>query len=129
VLSNNPCRAYVQNAVLTADQARLALMLFEGALRFGREAAGHIAARDAAGAHRAIVRAQEIVEYLAVTVNPDLEIGRNLAMLYDFIHRRLVEANLKKDAALLEEAVTILEQLRDTWREVLETKSENGEGA
>ncbi|HAG07331.1 MAG: Flagellar protein FliS [Clostridia bacterium 62_21] len=116
----NPYQQYRENAVLTADQGRLALMLFEGAARFAREAAGHIAARNPAAAHAAIVRAQDIVEYLAATVNPEIEVGRNLAALYDFIHTRLVEANAKKDTAPLGEAIGLIEQLRDTWREALD---------
>lgn len=116
----NPYRQYRENAVLTADQGRLALMLFEGAARFAREAAEYIAARDTAAAHQAIIRAQDIVEYLAGTVNTEVEVGRNLAALYNFIHNRLVEANAKKDTAPLGEAIALVEQLRDTWREALD---------
>lgn len=123
----NPYQQYRENAVLTADQPRLALMLFEGAVRFASEAAQHIAARDMAAAHRAIIRAQDIVEYLAATVNTEIEVGRNLAALYDFVHTRLVEANIKKDPTPLGEAIGLLEQLRDTWREALDGRTGAGE--
>ncbi|MEW5762760.1 MAG: flagellar export chaperone FliS [Bacillota bacterium] len=127
MFANNPYREYVQNAILTADQPRLALMLFEGAVRFARQAAEYIAARDTAAAHQAIIRAQDIVEYLAATVNQEVEVGRNLAALYDFVHTRLVEANINKDTALLGEAIGLLEQLRDTWREALDGRTGAGE--
>lgn len=124
----NPYQQYRDNAILTADQGHLALMLFEGAVRFARQAVGHIAARNTAAAHEAIVRAEEIVDYLAATANDEIEVGRNLAALYDFIYRRLVEANITKDTNLIHEAVGLLEQLRDTWREALNGKVSEGEG-
>lgn len=125
---NNPYQQYRENAILTADQGRLALFLFEGAVRFARQAAGYIEARNAAAAHHALVRAQDIVEYLASTVNTEIEVGQNLATLYDFIYRRLVEANLNKDVRLVKEASGLLEQLRDTWQEALNMNGNGAEG-
>jgi flagellar protein FliS len=116
----DPYQHYRENAILTAGQERLALMLFEGAARFARDAFGQITASDLPAAHRSLTRAQDIVEYLAATANTDLEVGRNLAALYDFIYRRLVEANISKDPHLIQEAGVLLEQLRDTWREALD---------
>ncbi|MEW6172115.1 MAG: flagellar export chaperone FliS [Bacillota bacterium] len=123
----NPYQQYHDNAILTADQGRLALFLFEGAARFARQAAGHIEGHDISAAHHALVRAQDIVEYLASTVNTEIEVGQNLAALYDFIYRCLVEANISKDTGLIKEAVSFLDQLRDTWREALNGKGLEGE--
>jgi flagellar protein FliS len=43
------------------------------------------------------------------------EIAANLARLYDYIIRRLTEGNLRNDAALLDEAVELLNEIRGGW--------------
>lgn len=123
----DPYQQYRDNAVLTASQERLALMLFEGAVRSTRQASEYISAKNTSAAHNALVRAQNIVEYLASTANIEVEVGQNLALLYDYIHDRLIEANMKKEKRPLDEAISLLEQLRDTWRQALEGETVEGE--
>ena len=40
-------------------------------------------------------------------------------MMYDYIYRILVKANISKDVALLDEATGLIRQLRDTWKEAM----------
>jgi len=115
----NPYQQYQQNAVLTADPGRLTLMLYRGAVKFIRQAEESTASRDISGAHQACLRAQDILLHLLGTVDTGLEIGKNLAALYDYMYRRLVAANVKKDAAILEEVAGLLEDLAGTWEEAL----------
>lgn len=117
----NPYQAYQQQAVAGADRGELTLMLFNGAVRFIRQGGEHIAAGNIAGAHRAIVRGQEIIAHLRSTLNMDYELAHNLDALYEFIHRLLVEANVKKDGALLGQALELVEQLRDAWAQAVKT--------
>lgn len=39
--------------------------------------------------------------------------------VYDYIYRRLVEANMKKDKDILNEALKHIKTMRDTWKEVM----------
>lgn len=116
---SNPYQQYRQNAVLTADPGRLTLMLFNGAAKFARQALSCLEANDLPAAHQNMVRAQDILAYLLSTVNSEMEVGRNLASLYDYMYRRLVEANVKKDGAILQEVAGMLEDLGSTWREAV----------
>ena len=43
--------------------------------------------------------------------------ARKLMSVYDFIVRRLIEANLKKDIAIMDEVIPLIEEIRDTWYE------------
>ncbi|MBO8129205.1 MAG: flagellar export chaperone FliS [Peptococcaceae bacterium] len=113
----NPYQQYKANAVMTADPGKLTLMLYTGAVKNIKEAIEHVHNNKPAAAHKAITKAQDIVEYLASTLNPAIEISRNLAQLYDYMYRRLVEANVKKDAAILQEVADMLNELRETWQE------------
>nr|WP_072870513.1 flagellar export chaperone FliS [Desulfofundulus thermosubterraneus] len=124
----NPYRQYLENAVLTADPGRLTLMLYTGAVKFIHQARDCLAARDIPGAHRACLRAQDIIVYLLETVNREMEIGKNLFALYDYMYRRLVEANVKKEAAVLDEVAGLLEELADTWEQALKLKGQQAAG-
>lgn len=112
---NNPYQQYQQNAVSSAAPPQLTLMLFNGALKFARQGVAAIEAARVEEAHKAIMRVQEIINYLSATLNPSYEVTGNLAALYDYMSDRLMQANLKKDAVLIQEVIAMLEELRDTW--------------
>ncbi|MFZ5591474.1 MAG: flagellar export chaperone FliS [Bacillota bacterium] len=115
----NPYQQYRQNAVNSAAPGELTLMLYNGAIKFLHQAREAIAAKDVPGAHEALVRAQEIIQYLFDTLDMQYEIAGNLAALYDFILRQLRQANIKKDVGPVEEVLPLLEDLRDTWGKAL----------
>ena len=53
------------------------------------------------------------------TLDMQYEISQNWAALYEYIHYRLVQANLKKDRAMLVEARELLTELRDAWHQAM----------
>ena len=46
--------------------------------------------------------------------------------IYNYLQQRLVQANLKKDAEILEEVCTHIRSVRDTWKEVMRINREKG---
>ena len=108
---------YQQAAATTAGPAQLVLMLYDGALV--RLEVAHEAIEDGrrAAAHEALVRVQAIVDELTVSLDLDRggEVARNLAELYDYCSRQLVEANIHKDAGLVADVEAVLRNLRDAW--------------
>ncbi len=115
----NPYQQYRQNAVKSAGRGELTLMLYNGAVKFVKQGMKFIEEKNIEGTHNAIVRAQEIILHLSDTLNMEYELSQNLARLYDYINRRLVEANLKKDEQVLAEVLGLVEELRDTWAEAI----------
>lgn len=125
LVSSNPWKSYQQVATQTAPPGQLVLMLYEGAARFLDRAIAGFDIDDPARSNEAInnniIRTQDIVFELNVTLN--IEQGGELAMtlrkLYDYMDRRLMEANLKKDKAALQEVHGRLVVLRDAWAQML----------
>ena len=115
-IADNP---YRQQSVETAGPAQLVLMLYDRAL------VGILRARQAEGPgsfevwNRELVRAQDILTELLVTLDHDAggEIASNLGSLYAFCIERLIEANLRKDVDVLDEVEAVLRPIRDTWAE------------
>jgi flagellar protein FliS len=112
---------YLEMKIQTATPEALVAMLYEGAIRFLNQAQNALAAKDWHKAHGNIVRAQNIVSELSVTLDKQKggEIADNLARIYSYINDRLIEANIKKDAAKIGECIQILSNLNDAWGEVI----------
>jgi flagellar secretion chaperone FliS len=117
---NNPYTAYQNNSVNTASPGELTLMLYNGSLKFIHIAKKAIEDKNIELKNTNIQKAQAIVSELMVTLNTDLEISQNLMSLYDYINRRLTEANVKNDNAILEEVEGMITEFRDTWKQVIQ---------
>lgn len=115
----NPYAQYQKNAINSADPAQLTLMLYNGAVKFTKQAISEMQASNIEKSNHYNLRAQDIITELMLTLNHDYEISKNLHSLYDYIKHRLIEANIKKDSEILHEALGLLEELRNTWAEAL----------
>lgn len=115
--------SYKNSAVETASPGKLLLMLYNGAIRDLDTAIQKIAEKDLETAHNRLVRAQDIITEFMCTLNMDYEISGKLLALYEYLHRRLVEANARKDVEIINEVRGFLIELRDTWQEALNKTS------
>ena len=108
---------YLKTKVMTASPEMLTLMLWDGAIRFADQGREAIVKKDIEASYHSLLRAQRIVMELTTSlrhkVNPDL--CKNLSALYTFIYRRLVDANLKREVKLVEDALEIMRHQRETW--------------
>ncbi len=110
---------YKQNSIYTASPEELTLMLYNGLIKFIMKAQFSISKSDIEGANGNILRSQAIVTELAATVDEKYEISTSLRALYDYMNRRLIEANMKKNSEILEEVLTYAKQFRDTWEQAM----------
>ena len=67
-----------------------------------------------------LIKAQNIIHELMVTLNMDVNVSKQLLVMYDYLHRQLVEANIKSDLAILEEVEGFVTEFRDTWKEAIQ---------
>lgn len=117
--ANSQFQQYNNSKVLTASPAELTLMLYEGAIKFCNIAVVAIEKKDIPKAHNNIVKAERIVNHLRVTLDMKYPVAQDFERVYEYLDRRLVQANLKKDTEILEEVLTHLRSMRDTWKEVM----------
>lgn len=116
----NPQQAYQQNKAVTASPGELTLMLYNGCLKFVSSAKIAIEDGDVQNRHTNLVKAQNIIRELMVTLKTDSELGKNMLALYDFILSRLTEANTENSLGKLEEAEDLIKDFRDTWKEAIQ---------
>lgn len=110
---------YTRSRVLTASPAELTLLLYEGAIKFCNLAIMAIEKKDVQGAYTNIVKVERIIEEFRSTLNRDYAVAEDFDRVYCYILRRLVEANVSKDVAIMEEILEHLRSMRDTWKQVM----------
>ena len=115
----NPYDAYKSNAVFTASKEELTLMLYDGALKFCNQAHVALEKKDFEKCNEMSQKAQNIIMEFQATLNHKYEISAQLYTVYDYLLRRLVEANIKKDSEILIEVRDHIRTLRDTWKEAM----------
>ena len=121
--------AYKNQQIMTASPEELTLMLYNGALKFMAESIQAIEEKKFEKAHETNIRSQNIIREFMVTLDMQYELSHNLYEIYDYIHRSLIEANLKKDAAKLKEVRDLLRELRDAWAEAMKQAKQDRAGA
>jgi flagellar secretion chaperone FliS len=116
----NATNTYQQMAVTTQNPGRIVVMLYDGAIKFLRQARVSILNRDYPKRNAALVRAQEIVFELNASLNMEVggEISQHLRSLYTFIWVSINRVNIKNDIVLLDRLIRILETLAGAWRQI-----------
>ena len=122
----NAYAQYKNSKVLTASPAELTLMLYEGSIKFCNIAIAAIEQKEVEKAHVNIRKAQKIIEHLRVTLDMKYPVAKDFDNMYQYIDRRLLEANISKDPEILKEVLTHLHAIRDTWKEVMRINREKG---
>lgn len=110
---------YQQQSAMTASPGELTLMLFDGCVKFLKQSRLYLEEHNIEKASNASIRAQNIISELMATLDMQYDISKNLYSLYDFILRQVVQSNIKKDPLLLEDPISMMSELRDTWQQAV----------
>lgn len=118
-MTQNMTLAYKNNSIQTASPAELTLMLYDGAIKFCNIALGAIENGDIQKANTNIIKAEKIITEFRATLDFKYPVAKDFELVYDYIYRRLIDANIHKDAEALTEALKYIREMRDTWKEVM----------
>jgi flagellar protein FliS len=116
---HNAAQTYQTNQVTTATPSELTLMLYNGAIKFIKQAKLSLSEQNYAKTHESCIRVQHILYELMNSLNKEYPISRDFDRMYDYMLRRTVEANMRKDIAILDEVEDLFVQFRDTWKEAM----------
>ncbi|USK33593.1 flagellar export chaperone FliS [Bacillus sp. F19] len=127
---NNPYQAYQQNSVSTVSPGELTLMLYNGCLKFIKQARQAIQLKNTQEKNLNLQKAQRIIQELMITLNPKAAVSESMMSMYKYMNRRLVEANISNDLAILAEVEEYVTEFRDSWKQVIQSarKQQFGQG-
>lgn len=115
----NIANAYRGVQVNTASPAELTLMLYDGAIKFGNIALVGFEKNDLEKINTNLLKMQRVIQELRSTLDFKYPVANDFERIYEYINRRLIEGNMKKDVAIVEEALQYIREMRDTWKEVM----------
>lgn len=118
-MTMNAAAAYQDSKIMTASPTELTLMLYEGAIKFSNIAMMAIEKKDYTKANTNIIKTENIIMELRNTLDTNYPVAGQMDQIYDYIYRRLIEANVNKDMQILEEALGFIRELRDIWKEAM----------
>ncbi|WP_156288320.1 flagellar export chaperone FliS [Oceanobacillus salinisoli] len=124
--ANKAYQAYQNNSVNTASGGELTLMLYNGCIKFIKQATKDMNEKNYEAKNINIQKAQNIIQELMITLDHKIEISKQMMPLYEYMHFQLKEANVKNDPAILEEVLGFVTEFRDTWKQVIsKTRQQN----
>ena len=114
-------RVAAETSVQGADPHQLVGLLFDALLQSIASARGAMARSDIPAKGKALGKAVRIIEEglkAGLNLQQGGEVAANLHQLYGYSVLRLTHANLKNDAAALEEVIRLIEPVADSWKRI-----------
>ncbi|HEB94126.1 MAG TPA: flagellar export chaperone FliS [Gammaproteobacteria bacterium] len=114
---NSYAEVAVHSGVGAASPHRLIQMLLQAALDKIATARGYMAQGIIDKKAQHLISAVAIVEGLRVSLDMEKggEISENLCSLYDYMERRLTEANASNNVAILDEVINLINPIKEAW--------------
>lgn len=115
----NYAAAYQNNKVQTASKGELTLMLYDAGIKFVNKAIIAIEKNDIEGTNTNIKKAEEVIIEFRSTLDHKYPVAKDFDVVYDYMYRRLIEANIKKDKEILEAVLVDFKEMREIWLQVM----------
>lgn len=119
MVASKAYQTYQNNSVNTASSGELTLMLYNGCMKFIKQAKKDIQADNFAGKNKNIQKAQDIIHELMITLDSKIAISKQILPLYEYMQYQLKEANVHNDTSKLDEVLGFVTEFRDTWKQVI----------
>ncbi len=108
--------SYLESRILSADGVELVQILYQAALESVEKARRYLQEGEIAARSREITRATAVIAELAVSLDRAAgDLSRNLLELYDYMQRKLIEANFHQSDPILAEVSRLLATLLEGW--------------
>jgi len=113
-------KKYKEMEIQTSSPEKLILILYNGAIKFLNQAKTKMREENIEESSRLLLKAEKIVRELMFSL--DLKRGKFVVHwynLYGYIYGKLIEANLEKNVEAVDEAISLLTPLRDSWAQII----------
>ncbi len=112
--------SYTENAVSTQTRGRLIVLLYEGAIKFLKQALAELEAGRLVEKGQYVNKAQAIITELNSSLDMEAggQIAQDLRKLYNFMGVHLDEANMKRDPQRIRDVIACLQDLNEGWKAV-----------
>jgi flagellar protein FliS len=122
---------YLRTKILTASPDELRLMLYDGAIKFCRQGKEGLEKKNPEQTYNGLMRAQKIVLELSTSLNSEIDpdLYSKLSAIYTYIYRLLIDANIERSTAKIDEAIGLIEYEKETWQLMMRQTAKSGQAA
>lgn len=108
---------YYEQKILNSEPIELVRLVYQHAISSVKEAREHLRHKRIRERSAAVMRAYAAIAELIAALRPEVapEMCNRLRSLYDYMQRRLLEANLQQADAPLAEVYNLLTTLAEGW--------------
>lgn len=121
----NGYNQYQSNQIATASREQILLMLYDGAIRFSKQARIAIENNDMANKGKFIGKTMAIISEFSNSLDHEIggDIAKNLDALYAYMLKELTKANINNETQPIDNTCNMLCELRATWAEAIDINS------
>lgn len=116
-MSVDPIMQYKQQSINTMSKGEQLVTLLNEALKNLHYGSLMLKDKNYATAQKCTEKSKRIFSYLSSVLDWNYEVTNDLYQLYYFFNQQIIKAEVKRDAAVLDELVPLVEKMRDTWEE------------
>ncbi|WP_312693456.1 flagellar export chaperone FliS [Caproiciproducens sp.] len=113
----DPIMQYKQQSINTMSKGEQLITLLNEALKNLHYGSIMLKDKNYATAQKCTEKSKKIFSYLSSVLDWNYEVTNDLYQLYYFFNQQIIKAEVKRDAAVLDELVPLVEKMRDTWEE------------
>lgn len=117
-MMNNPYNRYIEQGVMTASPIDLVIMLYDGCIKNLKLAKMHHEEGKQEEVKQCVLKAQDIITELVMSLNLNYEIAKQLMSLYEFMLLSMIRFLGDKNIDHIMPLIDMLSELRDTWMQV-----------
>lgn len=117
MMASNPYKIYRDQDIDTSNSREIVGKLFGAASVSLRRAALEINNKHFEKANECILKSENIIGVLDKSLDMEFSISAQMHALYEYMLKRMIEANVKKDIKILDEIAGLISELRETWEE------------
>ena len=130
---NNPyqqySQQYKQQSVMSMTAVEMLTALYDAAMKDFELAKIANEKNDIPGVNKNLQKVQAIFRYLRANLDFKYDISKNLDQLYEYFLNVAIQANIKKDFSQVDEVITMIKELRDTYVQADRIARTSGAGA
>jgi flagellar secretion chaperone FliS len=125
-MKNKLEKQYIHDQILNASPGQLIVLLYDGAIKALEVSKKEVDNKDPHDFSKNITKAESIISELLGALKKEVfpELVENLARLYDFMYSQLIDAHKEKDVARIDNVITLLKGLKESWGQALESAAE-----
>lgn len=114
-MQNNPIMQYKEQSINTMTKGEQLITLFDEALKNLRYGSMMLKDENYATAQKCTEKCKNIFSYLSSVLDHQYSVSQDLYQLYYFVSQQVIKAEVRRDGAILDELVPLVEDMRDTW--------------